>query len=488
MSLQNRFRLLLAIFGVSVVANVLVSVWCIHIYVGEATSRFELLMFSLRNTDQVCRLIDGLTDDLRQRPGRDVRDTRYRMLSRQVVRTIEDLPISEDDPPGGLQRDRLLALASRLSEAAERYVELLDSGQGAEAQQVLAGPIVQECVKPMQQILAGITLESDASLRKTSAAVGDKEALVTTILTLNAVAAFLLAAAGVHLVRNWVLKPVAALKAAAEQHASGNLEYRIEHIPGDELGVLSREINRMADSLIKIQRRVLEHERMAVIGEMTSTVAHNIRNPLAGIRASAQSSLADLPESSDVSSRQEDIVRTVDSLNRWLRELLQVSQPIELNCRPTAVADVVARVTGVLHTSAECRGIRFAVDESPSGCVAGIDPPRVEQALLTIVVNALDASPTGGEVRIETRRDPGGGWIVLRVVDRGAGIPPEVIDHIASPYFSTKPRGTGIGLYLAKRVVQAHGGAMEFQNNSDGGTTVMLRLPAATGSVQGARS
>ena len=242
----------------------------------------------------------------------------------------------------------------------------------------------------------------------------------------------------------------------------------------------------MADSLIEIQRRLLEQERMAAIGEVTSTVAHNIRNPLAGIRASAQSSMTHLPESSEVASHQAAIVSTVDSLNRWLRELLQVSQPIELDCRPTAVADVVARVTGVLQTSAQRRGISFLVDESPALCLARIDPPRIEQAVLTVVANALDASPTGGEVRVEIRRDTQADWILLGVSDRGPGIPPQVRDRIASPYFSTKPGGTGIGLYLAKRVVQAHGGTLEFQNNPAGGTTVTLRLPATTDSIQGA--
>ena len=107
MSLQNRFRLLLAIFGVSVVANVLVSVWCIHIYVGEATSRFELLMFGMRRTDQVRRLIDDLLADLEHRPARQVRDTRYRMLARQVGRSVEDLPVSEQNPQSRSQQDRL---------------------------------------------------------------------------------------------------------------------------------------------------------------------------------------------------------------------------------------------------------------------------------------------------------------------------------------------------------------------------------------------
>jgi signal transduction histidine kinase len=407
------------------------------------------------------------------------------MLIRQVGQAITDLPESADDGPGRGSNERLQELAARLSEAGDQYVQLMDAGQVSQAREALASRVKAECVEPMRRALTEISLESDSDLRRTAAAVGESEGLVTTILAVNAVLAFLLAAAGVHLVRNWVLKPIGALMTAAEQHASGNLEHRIEHIPPDELGTLSREVNRMADSLIRIQQRLLEQERMAAIGEVTSTVAHNIRNPLAGIRAEAQSSMIDLSETSELAARQTTIVKMVDSLNRWLRELLQVSQPIELDCRSVRVAELVARVTDVLRASAERRGVRFVVDECPPGCLARVDPPRLEQAILTVVDNALDASPAGAEVRIETggRWD---GWIEVRVVDRGPGIPPEVLSRVASPYFSTKPGGTGIGLYLAKRVVQAHGGTLEFQSDADTGTTVIMRLPAATDSAQGA--
>jgi len=479
MSLRNRFRLLLGIFGVSVVANVLVSVWCIHIYVGEAIGRFELLTFSLWHTDRVRRLIDDLVTDLRQRPERHVRDARYRTLNREIGRAIDELPFSVGQPQDRAQLGRLRALTAELSSASEAYVELLDAGSLPEARALLETRIIADRVQPIHRVLANIGLESDAMLRRTAAAIGDEEARITTILTLNAVAAFLLAAVGVHLVRNWVLRPVRALTEAAEHHASGDLSYRIHEIPRHELGVLSREVNRMADSLLEIQNRLLEQERMAAIGEVTSTVAHNIRNPLAGIRASAQSCLADLPESGDLPERQADIVRTVDSLNRWLRELLQVTQPIELECRSTPLRELVGRVTAVLESEAQRRGIRFVIDESPPGCVARVDPPRIEQAVLTVVINALDASPADAEVRVQIRRQAGSDWALLEVVDSGPGVPPDVLERIASPYFSTKPGGIGIGLYLTRRVVQAHGGALGFRNNPDRGTTVTLRLPGA---------
>ena len=480
MSLRNRFRLLLAIFGISVVANVLVSVWCIHIYVGEAIGSFETLTVSQRGANRAIRLTEELAAELESRPGREVRDTRYQMLARQIVQALDELPGGQSDAAGVEGRAELRARAEALSDSAERYVLLVDGGELGQGRTLLAEQVIARGVAPLQEALARCALYSDTQLTQTSASIGKKEASVTTVLSANAVAAFLLAAMGVHLVRNWVLKPIASLTRAAEEHAAGRLEYRIADIPRDELGTLSREVNRMADCLLEIQQRLIEQERMAAIGEVTSTVAHNIRNPLAGIRASAQSSLGELPPASDLGARLASIVKTVDSLNRWLRELLQVSQPIELECRPTEVGEVIRRVTEVLQSNAERRDIRFVVRQAPDHLAARIDAPRVEQMLLTIVANALEASPAGEAVTIEaTRPGDAPSYVELRVQDRGPGIEPAVLERIASAYFSTKPGGTGIGLYLAKRVVRAHGGNLTFENNADQGTTVAVRLPAA---------
>ena len=292
-------------------------------------------------------------------------------------------------------------------------------------------------------------------------------------------AVLFLAAAGVYLVRSWVLSPIAKLQTAAEHHADGDLQYRIDIRRDDELGTLSREINTMAASLIEIQRRLVEQERLAAIGEVTSSVAHNIRNPLAGIRASAQSSLGELADDSPLKDPLIQIIETVDSLNRWLRELLLVSKPIELQRESVHLVELVERVLAVSQTSAQRRQIRFVLSQSPQTLEAAIDAPRVEQALLVIIDNAVEASPTGAEIRIEFSPASDPAMAEIRVIDAGTGIDPKILQQIGSAYFSTKPGGTGIGLHLARRTIQAHGGSLEFANNPTAGTTVTIRLPVA---------
>jgi signal transduction histidine kinase len=359
---------------------------------------------------------------------------------------------------------------------------------------MLIGELIPGHVDPLRRTLADFARGSDAALTQTSADVASKEASVTAILSVNAVIAFGLAAAGVHLVRNWVIKPVDALKAAVEIHASGDLHYRIPRYSEDELGTLSQALNRMADSLLEIRDRLVEQERLAAIGEVASSIAHNIRNPLAGIRASAQASLMATGGEDQTAAaradraRHEQVIKTVDSLSRWLRELLMVSRPIDLERRPVAVADLVQRVLAVMQADTERRGICCDFRELDGQCWADVDAPRIEQVLLAVLDNAVEASPPDSVVTIESRRagEPPS-WLELSVIDSGPGIKPEVQERIATPYFSTKPGGTGIGLHLARRIVQAHGGALEFHNHADGGTRVMLRLPAGQDSSPGSR-
>jgi len=488
MSLRAKFQLLLAVFGVSIVANVLISVWCIGVYMEQATSRFHVLMSDVQRIDSIRGLLDDLVDELEGRAERTgaLDDARYRVLHRRIKEQLAELPAS-DDPQRRQSRDRLVELSALLSDRSEQYVVLLQAGRRDEATELLAATIEREYAAPMRKELGRIAGQSSTSITRTSQDVNDKQALVTAVLSLNALVAFLLAAAGVHLVRNWVLKPVAALKTAAERHAAGDLQYRIPRHSSDELGTLSREVNRMADSLAVIQRRLLEQERLAAVGEVASSVAHNIRNPLASIRASAQSSVKDSPSDGDIRANQVRIIETVDSLNRWLRELLMVNMPIELECRAVVVRALVDRVVEVTRSFAERRGIHFQVEESPTGCMAQVDASRIEQALLAVVSNAVEASPAGVVVRIAIGRRPEPPERVeLRVIDSGPGIPPAILDRVASPYFTTKPGGTGMGLHLARRIVQAHKGAIEFQNNAGGGTTVTLWLPPSASADSGA--
>lgn len=480
MTLKNRFRLLLVIFGISVITNVLVSVWCIHIYMARATGRFDSLLVGLQQSEHIRRLIDDLVIDLRSRPERvePFQDTRYQLLGQRITERLMELPTLTGAENSDAAQGRLVALSADLSRAGLDYVSLIDAGNTDAAAQLLQDRIMAQCVDPLHEGLASLAGQTNRTLTRTSGGVEQTARDITWLLAANAMIAFLLAATGVHLVRNWVLRPIGALQEAAEQHACGNLDYRIERITHDELGALSQDVNRMAGSLLDIQRRLVEQERLAAIGEVTSMLAHNIRNPLAGIRASAQSSISELPETSDVTQRLLTTVQTVDALNVWLRELLVVGQPIHLDCREAALVELIERVLSVLQAYAERKNVALIMAPTNGADLAYVDAARVEQVILSLVDNAIDASPTGGRITLHLERADDPGWIDLRIVDQGPGIAPEVIQRLAQPFVSGKPGGTGLGLYLARRTIEAHGGRLDFDGSDGAGTTVIVRLPA----------
>jgi signal transduction histidine kinase len=217
---------------------------------------------------------------------------------------------------------------------------------------------------------------------------------------------------------------------------------------------------------------------MAAVGEMASAVAHNIRNPLAGIRATAQSAMRDLPARSPLAQQQHNIVHTIDSFDRWLRDFLRASQPIELNLEPTSVSELIERLVRVFQPSADQKKLRIRCDADQTGPV-NMDSRRVEQALAALLDNAIEVSPPAAEIHITAHQDQQHN-LTMSILDQGPGVPPAYQDRLFAPRFTTKSSGLGMGLFLAKKVIDAHGGTLSLEQGEQSGTMARIRLPADT--------
>lgn len=485
MSLRGKFHLLLAVFGLSIAANMAIAVLCIRVYVDTATERFHTVISSMRQTDRIRTSVDELVDELNVRANRSkpLDDNRYRVLSEQIREQIAELPSAMNTPGIQEARARLVHLGSQLSQESEAFISLLAAGRRQEAAELLATTIEAGCVPPLREGLWEVGRQSSTAINQTAAELAEKQTWVTGILAISTALVFLVVALSFHLVRYGMLKPLDALRTAAERHAAGDLQYRIVEHSRDELGALSRQVNVMADSLAALQRRLVEQERLAALGELASSVAHNIRNPLANIRGTVQMTMKRTPECEADLARVIDIV---DSLNQWLQDLLSVHKSVELECRDIAVRGLVERVVAVIRPAAESEEVSIELDPPQNGCVIHADSLRLGQALLAVVSNAVEASPPEGVVRLTIHDRPESpGQVNIQVSDSGPGIPAEIHDRLASPFSTTKHGGTGIGLYLAKRVVTAHGGELGFQENPSGGTIVTLSLPSGRGATTG---
>jgi signal transduction histidine kinase len=231
---------------------------------------------------------------------------------------------------------------------------------------------------------------------------------------------------------------------------------------------------RRADRLIRAQQeRLIESETLAAVGEVGSAVAHGIRNPLAAIRSSAELAI----ETEDPAAREAagDIIAEVDRLESWVRDLLSYSRPIAGMDTAVDIAAVVRDSVGAFDRE-KTRGITTVLELQPDLPAVRGDPLLLGQVVGSLLANACEALPRGGRVSVRAQRTDAN--VLLEVADDGPGMTEQQLDRIFRPFYTTKPKGLGVGLPLVKRIIERFGGAVEVRSSPGRGTTVALRLPA----------
>jgi PAS domain S-box-containing protein len=244
-------------------------------------------------------------------------------------------------------------------------------------------------------------------------------------------------------------------------------------------------------------------ERLASLGELSAGVAHEIRNPLAGIGASAQ--LLNERLGADENHRRliELILDEVARLDRIVESMLQFARPPEPRLRLAPLEAVLDRALGLLAEEAETAGVTIETHSARDLPRIWIDTDQIEQVALNLARNALQAMEESGgsltltlrrvsrpryvRVRSGRRREDRGGvqpaegplqdWVELEIRDTGHGIPPEELDRIFNPFYTTRKRGTGLGLAISEAIVREHGGMITVQSRPGHGTTVLVDLP-----------
>ncbi len=237
-------------------------------------------------------------------------------------------------------------------------------------------------------------------------------------------------------------------------------------------------VRRGATQLAAQQRQLIENETLVALGEMSSAVAHGLRNPLAAIRTSAELAL-DL-DCSPARKNIDDIIGQVDRLSKWIRELLLCSS--QLNDEHEAV-DLVAAVSEVLSAYQPQIGkAGIQVEWSPVASLKVLSHPvLLNQALNSVVANAIEAMPRGGRLRIEIERDRCQRRLILSVGDTGVGMSEQQLSMAFKPFYSTKRGGLGVGLSLVRRIMERFGGEVRVTSREHVGTNVCLLFRGAEG-------
>jgi signal transduction histidine kinase len=239
---------------------------------------------------------------------------------------------------------------------------------------------------------------------------------------------------------------------------------------------LFEDLTRSYADLGRAQKQLVHRERLAALGELSAVVAHEVRNPLAVIFNSLGSLLRILRPEGDARLLLDAIQEEADRLNRIVGDLLDFARPTEPSLRPTQLGAVIDEAVAAALSHAFA-GVEVRRDVDPALPPVRLDPHLVRQALLNLVVNALQAMPRGGLLAVRARREDA--FAVVEVADSGPGVPAELRGRIFEPFFTTKATGTGLGLAVVRRIAEGHGGSVELASHPEEGACFVLRLPLA---------
>lgn len=289
------------------------------------------------------------------------------------------------------------------------------------------------------------------------------------------------------------------LQVAEGRHIT--VEVRLSHSdPEDQGGLVAILTDRT--ELKRAEQDARRRERLASLGELSAGVAHEIRNPLAGIGASAQLLISRLAAGDENVRLAELIVGEVGRLDRIVESMLQFASPPQPRFEQGDLGECVERSLRLVRDEAETRGLRIEFERPDDLPHAWLDPDQMEQVLLNLFRNGLQAMEEGGVLRITLRavrrrpyvrrragrreedadRLPQGqaplmDWVEIEVADTGHGISREDQDRIFNPFYTTRSRGTGLGLAITQSIVQEHGGSISIASEPGRGTTITVDLP-----------
>jgi signal transduction histidine kinase len=390
-------------------------------------------------------------------------------------------------------------VGTRLSPAElQRYQGLPDpvtvTREGGDVAQTVLQPLFNrpacfKCHSADQKVLG--MLQLSASLTDLHQQVGAlrRSAFVATLISLGVVVI------GVWLALTLLVDhPLQRLVAVMGRAERGDLSVRADVPNSDELGQLARHFNDMIAKLQAAQAELERYhqeqlaraDRLATIGEMAAAIAHEIRNPLTGISGALSVLSRDFPADD---SRREIVRQTrllIERLNNTVEDILHYSRPSSPQFQTVKLDDIVDRSLSLADGEARKAGIQL-VKEPPSDAngaapaMVSADPHQIQQVLLNLILNAIQASTAGSQVAVRTQVSTDGAEsarATVAVEDHGKGMTPEEAAQAFQPFFSTKAHGTGLGLPIARQILEQHHGRISLRSTPGVGTCVEVELPA----------
>ncbi|WP_166257402.1 sensor histidine kinase [Marinobacter salicampi] len=269
---------------------------------------------------------------------------------------------------------------------------------------------------------------------------------------------------------------VARLTRGAEAFASGDLHVRLQtpRNDKDEIDVLAHAFNAMADRLQEMIERTVQAEKMAVLGEFATGVAHEVRNPLATIKLTVQA----LEKREPDTERRELLVSVgdeIDRLNRVVGDLLDYGRPVPGEPQQVDIRRILRHASVLTSGLADSHQVTVSAT-GESSLTVHANPDQVIQCLVNLVANAVHACQPGGMVHLRAYRN--GDFLTVEITDNGCGMSEQTLSRVTEPFFTTRSDGTGLGLSITRQLVELNGGKLDIRSLPGKGTTVFVTLPA----------
>jgi signal transduction histidine kinase len=272
-----------------------------------------------------------------------------------------------------------------------------------------------------------------------------------------------------------IVEPVKELDRAAAEVARQNYDHRVKVVSQDELGRLARTFNAMCASIQQARQELIRQERISTIGRLSSSIVHDLRNPLAAVYGGAEMLVDSELTPVQVKRLAANIYRASRRIQELLQDLLNVSRGSTRGAELCRLGELAAAGCDTLVATAEAQHVDLRID-IPDDIELPLERNRMERVFSNLVGNALEVMPDGGRIGISAYAEDG--FVVVEVRDSGPGIAPEIRDSLFEPFVSAgKRNGLGLGLALARQTVLDHGGDMWVESDPGSGACFRLRLP-----------
>jgi signal transduction histidine kinase len=340
-------------------------------------------------------------------------------------------------------------------------------------------PACYACHSPGLNTLGYVIIDFSLKDNQNYISIARTSSIVFTVLMVIIILCFVLV---MHY--RFVKKSLFGFRNAIAQINLGDLSYRVSIPESKELGQLGKNFNQMMEKFQQTQQKLLYYhqkemkdaQKLASVGEMSARLAHDIRNPLTGIVNSIEVIAGEMKDS-PYRPILDEIQRQANRVNNAISNLLKYSRPVEIHPQRGNINELVESLVLFLKSQKNNRNILFKLDLQPDIPVFSFDRDHLENVLMNLGMNAIQAIDNEGQVIFGTFYDKSSEVIGIFVEDNGKGIPPEKESEIFKPFFTTKTEGTGLGLAIAKDVIEKHKGEIRFENIPGTGCRFIISLP-----------